>query len=46
MKTTKNLSYININAESGKTYYYKVIAVHENPEANSAESVVCSLKMK
>lgn len=46
MKTTKNLSYININAESGKTYYYKVIAVHENPDANSAESVVCSLKMK
>lgn len=42
MKTTTNTSYINTSAKAGTAYYYKVVAVHEDPEANSAPSLVKS----
>ncbi len=46
MKTVKNgaTTYTNTNAVKGKTYYYKVIAVHSNTNANSAYSAVKSIK--
>ncbi len=46
MKTVKNCAttYTNTNAVKGKTYYYKVIAVHSNTNANSAYSAVKSIK--
>lgn len=42
--TTTNLSYTNTKTTAGNTYYYKVMAVHENPSANSAYSTVKSIK--
>ncbi len=42
--TTDKLTFINSNVEKGKTYYYKVVAVAENSEANSAFSAVVSIK--
>ncbi len=42
--TTDKLTFINSNVEKGKTYYYKVMAVAENSEANSAFSAVVSIK--
>ena len=44
MKTTTNLSYTNTGAEKGKTYYYKVMAVHTKSAANSAYSLIKSIK--
>ena len=38
MKTTTSTSYTNTSAEAGKTYYYKVIALHEKSSANSVFS--------
>ena len=42
MKTTTSLSYTNTSAVAGNAYYYKVVAVHANSDANSAESEVVS----
>ncbi len=42
MKTTTSTSYINSNAEVGKTYYYKVKAIGKNSASNSADSAVRS----
>lgn len=39
-------SYINKKAASGKTYYYKVKAIHNKSNANSAFSTVDSIKSK
>lgn len=39
MITTTNLSYTNTSAEAGKTYYYKVVAVHSETSANSTSAV-------
>ena len=44
--TTKNLYQVNKNAVAGKTYYYKVRAVHSNSNANSAFSVIKYMKAK
>lgn len=46
MFTTKNLSYTNTGAVSGTTYYYKVMAIHENTAANSAYSAVVTAAVK
>ena len=40
VKTTTSLSYTDTNATAGKTYYYRVKAVHSNTNANSAFSAV------
>lgn len=42
MKTTTGTSYTNTAVDAGKTYYYKVVAVHSNSAANSAYSEVQS----
>ena len=42
MKTVTGTTYTNTSAKAGKTYYYKVIAVHENTNANSAYSAIVS----
>ena len=42
MKTTTSTAYTNTSAEPGKTYYYKVKAVHSNSSATSAYSTVKS----
>lgn len=39
-------SYTDSSAKSGKTYYYKVMAVHSNSAANSAYSSVKSITTK
>ncbi len=36
--TTRKTSYTDTSAEAGKTYYYRVKAIHENSAANSANS--------
>ena len=46
VKTTTSLSYKDTKATSGKTYYYKVIAVASKSAANSAYSSVVSIKSK
>ena len=47
VKTTKTAtSYTDKNVKAGRTYYYKVIAIHANAEANSAYSSVKSIKAK
>ena len=47
IKTTVTAtSYTDTSAEAGKTYYYKVMAIHENPSANSAYSSVRSISAK
>ena len=46
VKTTTSLSYKDTKATAGKTYYYKVVAVHSNSKANSAKSSVVSIKSK
>lgn len=38
LKTVTGTSYTNTTAEAGKKYYYKVVAVASNSEANSAYS--------
>jgi len=42
MKTTTSISYTDTGAMAGKTYYYKVMAIHENSNANSAYSAIVS----
>lgn len=42
MKTTTAASYTNTSVDAGKTYYYRVVAVHENSTANSAYSEIKS----
>ena len=46
VKTTTSLSYKDTKATAGKTYYYKVVAVHSNSNANSAYSSIVSIKSK
>ena len=46
MKTTTGTAYTNTSAKAGKTYYYKVKAIHSNSSANSAYSSVDSIKAK
>ena len=46
MKTTTNRYYKDTKAKSGKTYYYKVIAVCKNTSGNSAYSGIVSIKSK
>ena len=44
VKTTTSLSYKDTKATSGKTYYYKVVAVCSNTAGNSAYSSIVSIK--
>ena len=48
LKTQTGVTYTDTSASAGKTYYYKVVAVHSNTKANSAYSEivsgVCDLK--
>ncbi len=46
MKTTTGTSYTNTSAKAGRTYYYKVRAVHEKSAANSAYSSIVSIQAK
>ena len=46
VKTTTSLSYKDTKASSGKTYYYKVVAVCSNTAGNSAYSPIVSIKSK
>ena len=46
MKTTTGTSYTNTSVTSGKTYYYKVKAIHSKSAANSAYSSIDSIKVK
>ena len=40
LKTTTDTSCTNTSVDAGKTYYYKVIAVHDNEKASSAYSKI------
>ena len=44
VKTTTSKSWKDTTAKKGQTYYYKVVAVHSKSAANSANSVVKSIK--
>ena len=44
MKTTTGTSYSNTKFEDGQTYYYKVRAICENTDGNSAYSAILSIK--
>ena len=46
LTTTTSSSYTDKSAKAGKTYYYKVMAVHKNSSANSAYSSVDKIKAK
>ena len=46
VKTTTSLNYKDTAAKSGKTYYYKVVAVCTKTAGNSAYSSVVSIKSK
>ena len=46
IKTTTSTSFTNTSAKAGKTYYYKVKAIHSNASSNSAYSSVVSIKAK
>ena len=46
VKTTTSASYTDKNVTSGKTYYYKVKAIHKTSAANSAYSSIDSIKVK
>lgn len=47
VKTTRSATdFTDTKVKSGKTYYYKVKAVHSNTEASSAWSAVKSVKVK
>ena len=46
VKTTTSLNWKDTTAASGKTYYYKVVAVADHSSANSAYSSVVSIKSK
>ena len=41
--STAKLTYTNSGAQAGKTYFYKVKAIHSNTNANSAFSTVVSI---
>ena len=44
--TTTNLKQTHSSAVKGKTYSYRVVAVHSNTAANSAKSTAVSIKSK
>ncbi len=44
VKTTTSKSWKDTTAKKGKTYYYKVVAVHKNTNANSSYSAIKSIK--
>ena len=46
VKTTTSLNWKDTTAASGKTYYYKVVAVCSNTSGNSAYSSIVSIKSK
>ena len=46
IKSTTSASYTDKSVKSGKTYYYKVKAIHSKSAANSAYSSVDSIKIK
>ena len=46
VKTTTSMSYRDTKATTGKTYYYKVVAVCSNTAGNSAYSGIVSIKSK
>jgi fibronectin type 3 domain-containing protein len=46
INTVTGTSTTNKNAVAGKTYFYKVVAVHSNANANSAYSTVVSITSK
>ena len=46
VKTTTSLNWKDTTAKSGKTYYYKVVAVASKSAANSAYSGIVSIKSK
>ena len=46
IKSTTGTSYTDKSAQKGKTYYYKVKAIHSKSGANSAYSSVDSIKVK
>jgi len=43
--STTSTSYTDKTAKSGKTYYYKVMAIHKSSSANSAYSAVDKIKV-
>ena len=45
-KTLSSTNYVNTSAISGKTYYYKVVAVCSNTDGNSAASNIVSITAK
>ena len=45
-KTLTSTNYVNTSAVSGKTYYYKVVAVCSNTDGNSAASNIVSITAK
>lgn len=44
--TVTSRSFVDTSAKAGKTYFYKVVAVHSNSNANSAKSTAVSIKAK
>ena len=46
VKSTTKLTWTDTDAKAGKTYYYKVKAIHKNTSANSAYSSVDKIKAK
>ena len=46
IKSTTTTSYTDTSAKAGKTYYYKVKAIHSNSAANSAYSAVDKIQTK
>ncbi len=46
LKTVTGTSFTNTSAKAGKTYYYKVKAIHSKSAANSAYSSTVSIKAK
>ena len=46
LKKVEGTAFANTSAKKGKTYYYKVRAIHSNSSANSAYSTVVSIKSK
>ena len=46
MKTLTSTNYVNTNCTSGKTYFYKVVAVCSNTDGNSAASNIVSITAK
>jgi len=46
IKTTTGTSFVNTGAKAGKTYFYKVRAIHSNSASNSAYSQIKYIKAK